>query len=68
MLQIYLNENPASAIGVNLRACNHYKLYNGNTAMMELRELQNGKASNFAFVKDLIAHNTVWFFFLIFLI
>ncbi|EJD75500.1 hypothetical protein, variant [Loa loa] len=61
VLQLYLNENPDSAIAINLQACNHYKLYNGKTAMKELRRLQNGKASSFMFVKDLISHNTVVF-------
>uniref|UniRef100_A0A158Q750 TPR_REGION domain-containing protein n=1 Tax=Elaeophora elaphi TaxID=1147741 RepID=A0A158Q750_9BILA len=47
VLQFYLNENPDSAIAINLRACNHYKLYNGKTAAKELRKLQNGKTSSF---------------------
>ncbi|CAG9529823.1 unnamed protein product [Cercopithifilaria johnstoni] len=61
VLQFYLNENPDSAIAINLRACNHYKLYNGKTAAKELQKLQNVKASSFMFVKDLISHNTVVF-------
>ncbi|VDK74060.1 unnamed protein product [Onchocerca ochengi] len=58
VLQIYLNENPYSAVAINLRACNHYKLYNGKTAAKELQKLQNGKASGVIFVKNLISHNT----------
>uniref|UniRef100_A0A8R1TIZ8 TPR_REGION domain-containing protein n=1 Tax=Onchocerca volvulus TaxID=6282 RepID=A0A8R1TIZ8_ONCVO len=61
VLQIYLNENPYSAVAINLRACNHYKLYNGKTAAKELQKLQNGKASGVIFVKNLISHNTVVF-------
>ncbi|VDM15371.1 unnamed protein product [Wuchereria bancrofti] len=62
MLQLYLNENPDSAIAINLRACNHYKLYNGKTATKELQKLKNVKGSTFAYVKDLISHNTVVFY------
>ncbi|KAM3719016.1 Intraflagellar transport protein [Dirofilaria immitis] len=61
ILQIYLNENPNSIIAINLRACNHYKLYNGKIAAKELRKLKNGKVSGIMFVKDLISHNTVVF-------
>ncbi|VIO93458.1 cytosolic purine 5-nucleotidase, putative [Brugia malayi] len=62
MLQLYLNENPDSAIAINLRACNHYKLYNGKTATKELQKLKNVKVSTFTYVKDLISHNTVVFY------
>uniref|UniRef100_A0A915PQ81 Intraflagellar transport protein 56 n=1 Tax=Setaria digitata TaxID=48799 RepID=A0A915PQ81_9BILA len=50
-LQIYLDQNPDSAIAINLRACNHYKLYNGKVAEKELRQLQNGKALDSVILK-----------------
>ncbi len=36
VLSAYLNQYPDSAIGINLKACNHYRLYNGKAA--EVRE------------------------------
>jgi len=32
VLSAYLNQYPDSAIGINLKACNHYRLYNGKAA------------------------------------
>mgnify|MGYP001810460919 CR=1 FL=1 len=32
VLGVYLQHYPDSAIGINLRACNHYRLYNGKAA------------------------------------
>ena len=32
MLAVYLNQYPDSATALNLRACNHFRLYNGKAA------------------------------------
>lgn len=32
VLAVYLQHFPDSAIGINLKACNHYRLYNGKAA------------------------------------
>ena len=32
VLAVYLQHYPDSAIGINLKACNHYRLYNGKAA------------------------------------
>ena len=39
ILAVYLQAHPDSAIGVNLKACNHFRLYNGKAAEAELRLL-----------------------------
>ncbi len=39
VLAIYLQSYPDSAIGVNLKACNHYRLYNGKAAEVYITEL-----------------------------
>lgn len=50
-----------SLIGSNLRACNHYRLYNGKAAENELKQLIDRSSSNFSFGKELIRHNLVVF-------
>ena len=37
VLAVYLQQFPDSAIALNLKACNHFRLYNGKAA--EVREL-----------------------------
>lgn len=32
VLQVYLQQHPDSAVAINLKACNHFKLYNGKAA------------------------------------
>ena len=39
ILAVYLGIHPNSIIGVNLKACNHYQLYNGKAAEAELKTL-----------------------------
>ena len=60
VLAVYLQHYPDSAIAINLKACNHFKLYNGKAAEQELKTLQE-QASNFSFGQDLIQHNLVVF-------
>ena len=39
ILAVYLNAFPDSAIAINLKACNHFRLYNGKAAEAELKVL-----------------------------
>jgi len=61
VLSVYLQHFPDSAIAVNLKACNHFKLYNGKAAEAELKALQEIASPSFDFAKDLIKHNLVVF-------
>uniref|UniRef100_A0A914VKT0 Intraflagellar transport protein 56 n=1 Tax=Plectus sambesii TaxID=2011161 RepID=A0A914VKT0_9BILA len=61
VLQVYLQQHPDSATAVNLRACNHFKLYNGKAAENELKTLQDQTTPSFQFAKDLIKHNMTVF-------
>merc|ERR1719395_172638 len=59
ILAAYLQANPDSSIAVNLKACNHFRLYNGKAAEAELKVLQDqGHALG---SNDLIRHNRVVF-------
>ena len=47
---------------MNLKACNHFKLYNGKAAEQEMRTLmQDHMSSPASFGKDLLQHNLVVF-------
>lgn len=59
ILAVYLQSFPDSVIGINLKACNHFRLYNGKAAEQELRVLQE-KGINLQ-AHDLIRHNLVVF-------
>lgn len=61
VLSVYLQNFPDSAIAINLKACNHFKLYNGKAAEAELKALQEMTTSSFNYAKDLIKHNLVVF-------
>ncbi|KAJ8897265.1 hypothetical protein PR048_002611 [Dryococelus australis] len=61
VLQVYLQQFPDSAIAINLKACNHFRLYNGKAAENELRALLDQSSSSFSFGHDLIRHNQVVF-------
>ena len=39
ILAVYLSLYPDSIVSVNLKACNHYQLYNGKAAEVELKQL-----------------------------
>jgi len=59
ILAVYLQSHPDSAIAINLKACNHFRLYNGKAAEAELKALQEqGHALH---DNDLIRHNLVVF-------
>lgn len=60
ILGVYLNAFPDSSIAVNLKACNHFRMYNGKAAEAELKslaELSGGQHLD----HDLIRHNLVVF-------
>lgn len=59
ILAVYLQANPSSAVGVNLKACNHFRLYNGKAAESELMTLTSHGVNLHA--NDLIRHNMVVF-------
>jgi len=61
VLNVYLHNTPSSIIAVNLRACNHFKLYNGKAAEGELKQLTDLAHSRFTFGEDLVKHNLVVF-------
>ncbi|XP_076390570.1 tetratricopeptide repeat domain 26 isoform X3 [Megachile rotundata] len=61
VLQVYLQKYPDSAIAVNLKACNHFRLYNGTAAQNEMKQLIEKMSNSFSFSHDLIRHNTVVF-------
>ncbi|XP_060827977.1 intraflagellar transport protein 56 [Bombus pascuorum] len=61
VLQVYLQKYPDSAIAINLKACNHFRLYNGNAAQNEMKQLIDKMSNSLSFSHDLIRHNTVVF-------
>ena len=62
ILAVYLGLYPDSIVSVNLKACNHYQLYNGKAAEVELKQLQNASTSGTIFEdNDLLRHNLVVF-------
>ena len=59
ILAVYLQAHPDSAVAINLKACNHFRLYNGKAAEGELRVLADkGRALD---ENDLVRHNLVVF-------
>ncbi|GIY25285.1 intraflagellar transport protein 56 [Caerostris extrusa] len=61
VLAVYLQHYPDSATAINLKACNHFRLYNGKAAEAELKSLQDISSPSFTYAKDLIRHNLVVF-------
>ncbi|KAM9325585.1 intraflagellar transport protein 56 isoform 2-T2 [Gastrophryne carolinensis] len=61
VLAMYLQQVPDSTIALNLKACNHFRLYNGKAAETELKSLMDSTSSSFEFAKELIKHNLVVF-------
>lgn len=59
LLGVYLPQHPDSAIAVNLKACNSFRLYNGKAAAAELKILSD--AGRNIEDDDLIQHNLVVF-------
>ncbi|XP_061686761.1 intraflagellar transport protein 56 [Syngnathoides biaculeatus] len=61
VLAAYLLNIPESTIALNLKACNHFNLYNGKAAEAELKNLIDISSCSFEFAKELIRHNLVVF-------
>ncbi|XP_040042336.2 intraflagellar transport protein 56 isoform X2 [Gasterosteus aculeatus] len=61
VLAVYLHSIPDSTIALNLKACNHFRLYNGKAAEAELKNLIDISSCSFEFAKELILHNLVVF-------
>ncbi|XP_061627691.1 intraflagellar transport protein 56 isoform X1 [Phyllopteryx taeniolatus] len=61
VLAVYLQNIPDSTIALNLKACNHFSLYNGKAAEAELKNLIDISSCSFEFAKELIRHNLVVF-------
>ncbi|KAF7654445.1 hypothetical protein LDENG_00069740 [Lucifuga dentata] len=61
VLAVYLQSIPDSTIALNLKACNHFRLYNGKAAETELKNLIDISSCSFEFAKELIRHNLVVF-------
>ncbi|XP_078035780.1 tetratricopeptide repeat domain 26 [Augochlora pura] len=61
VLQVYLQKYPDSAIAINLKACNTFRLYNGSAAQNEMKQLMDKMSNSLSFSHDVIRHNTVVF-------
>lgn len=62
ILAPYLTAYPDSGIAINLKACNHYKLYDGKNAEAELKIMMDQLSSSSAHVdNDLVRLNLVVF-------
>ncbi len=59
ILAVYLQTFPSSAVAVNLKACNHFRLYNGKAAEAEVAALTTHGVNLHS--NDLIRHNMVVF-------
>lgn len=60
ILGVYLAAHADSALAVNLKACNHFRIHNGKAAENDLRSLAD--VSNGTYLEnDLIRHNLVVF-------
>lgn len=59
ILSVYLQAHPESIFAANLKACNHFRLYNGRAAETELKSLQEFSKS---YLEDhFVKHNNVVF-------
>ena len=61
VLTVYLQSYPQSAIAMNLKACNNYRLYNGKVAEQELKVLLDMQNMTSKCENDLVKHNFVVF-------
>jgi intraflagellar transport protein 56 len=59
ILSVYLQSFPDSPLAINLKACNHFRLYNGKAAEAELKVLSD-KGVNIQ-ANELVRHNLVVF-------
>lgn len=61
VLNVYLQRYSDSAIAINLKACNHYRLYNGKAAETELKVLMDHQSTAYNVENDIVKHNLVVF-------
>lgn len=61
VLSVYLQQHSDSVTAINLKACNHFRLYNGKAAEQEIKPLTERPGGHFKFAEDLIKHNLVVF-------
>lgn len=61
VLQPFLQQFPDSAVALNLKACNHYRLYNGQAAEQQLKQLLDLESEAYAYQNELVQHNLVVF-------
>jgi len=61
VLNVYLQQHADSAIAINLKACNHYRLYNGKAAEAELKVLIDLQSVSYNVENDVVKHNLVVF-------
>ncbi|KAG5455874.1 MAG: hypothetical protein BJ554DRAFT_4555 [Olpidium bornovanus] len=61
ILSVYLQQHSDSVTAINLKACNHFRLYNGKAAEQEIKPLTERPGGHFKFAEDLIKHNMVVF-------
>jgi len=58
ILQVYLQQHPESVVAINLKACNHFRLYNGKAGEAELKTLADKQGVAITqYDNDLIRHN-----------
>ncbi|KAJ3174898.1 Intraflagellar transport protein 56 [Geranomyces variabilis] len=61
VVSVYLQHHPDSVVATNLKACNHFRLYNGKAAEQEFKTMTEKSSPHFHFAEDLIKHNLVVF-------
>eukprot|EP00002_Diphylleia_rotans_P017202 TRINITY_DN333_c0_g1_i1.p1 TRINITY_DN333_c0_g1~~TRINITY_DN333_c0_g1_i1.p1 ORF type:complete len:554 (+),score=141.49 TRINITY_DN333_c0_g1_i1:64-1725(+) len=61
VLSVYLQQHPDSGIALNLKACNHFRLYNGKAAEAEIKGLLDSSSHSHTSARDLMKHNMVVF-------
>lgn len=59
VVSVYLQHHPDSVVATNLKACNHFRLYNGKAAEQEFKVMMEKSSPHFHFAEDLIKHNLV---------
>uniref|UniRef100_A0A7S1QAN5 Intraflagellar transport protein 56 n=1 Tax=Neobodo designis TaxID=312471 RepID=A0A7S1QAN5_NEODS len=57
VLNVYLQAHPDSAVAINLKACNQYRLYTGKVAEAELEVLVKMQATAFNVEHHVVNHN-----------
>jgi intraflagellar transport protein 56 len=56
-IDAYLSEQSDSAVGLNLKACVYWRLFDPNLAEAQILQIREFSSASYSFVDDLIAHN-----------